>query len=228
MDGIAGVAALNEPVRHALYRYVAAQSESVTREQVAAGTGVPAHVAKFHLDRLASAGLLTVTWSRPAGRRGPGAGRPAKLYRRADHEISVTLPPRQYELAGQILADAITLAEATNRPVAEALADAAHRAGKHTATARGTQDLLAVLDACGFEPRDADDFITLSNCPFHRLAATHAALVCGLNLHYLRGVLDGLGHDQFAAHLTPSTGQCCVSIQRASPRRTQTPRRAQA
>jgi len=72
------VASLGEPVRLTLYRYVVAQAEPVSREQAAAGVGVAHHVAKFHLDRLEDDRLLEVNYRRPAGRTGPGAGRPTK------------------------------------------------------------------------------------------------------------------------------------------------------
>src|SRR6266545_876983 len=94
---VAGVAALDEPVRRALYRYVVAQPGLVSRDQAAEGTGVPRHVAKFHLDKLEDDGLLEVEFRRPAGRGGPGAGRPAKLYRRSPRELAVSLPERRYE-----------------------------------------------------------------------------------------------------------------------------------
>src|SRR4051794_35344309 len=91
---VASVAALGEPVRRDLYRYVVTQHDPVSREAAAAATGVAHHVAKFNLDRLVAEGLLDVEYSRPPGRGGPGAGRPAKLYRRAARDISVSLPER--------------------------------------------------------------------------------------------------------------------------------------
>src|ERR1051325_6417038 len=114
---VTSVAALGEPVRRELYRFVVAQPEPVSREQAAAGVGVPHHVAKFHLDKLEEDGLLDVEYRRPPGRRGPGAGRPAKLYRRSARPIAVNLPERRYELAGDILADAITAAQQAGLPV---------------------------------------------------------------------------------------------------------------
>jgi predicted ArsR family transcriptional regulator len=42
---------------------------------------VSRNLAAFHLDRMASTGLLTVEYRRLTGRSGRGAGRPAKLYR---------------------------------------------------------------------------------------------------------------------------------------------------
>ena len=52
------------------------------RDQAAADLGIARSVAAFHLDKLADLGLLEVEFRRPPGRAGPGAGRPAKLYRR--------------------------------------------------------------------------------------------------------------------------------------------------
>ena len=79
---IEGVSALAEPVRRALYLYVAGQPGAVSRDQASDGVGVPRHTAKFHLDRLVAEGLLETEFKRPPGRSGPGAGRPTKRYRR--------------------------------------------------------------------------------------------------------------------------------------------------
>src|SRR4051812_41713754 len=91
-----GIGALADDTRRALYRYVAAQREPVGREQAATALGFAVHTASFHLDRLVSEGLLDVEYRRLSGRTGPGAGRPSKLYRRAEREITVSLPPRRY------------------------------------------------------------------------------------------------------------------------------------
>ena len=55
---IGRIAALDEPVRRALYRLVAAAPDAVGREDAAEAVGVARHVAKFHLDRLEADGLL--------------------------------------------------------------------------------------------------------------------------------------------------------------------------
>jgi predicted ArsR family transcriptional regulator len=78
----ARIGALAEPVRGQLYEYVVAQPGAVSRERAADGVDVPLHTAKFHLDRLVEEGLLETEFRRLTGRTGPGAGRPAKLYRR--------------------------------------------------------------------------------------------------------------------------------------------------
>ncbi len=129
---VASIATLGEPVRRDLYRYVVAQPEPVSREQAAAALGVARHVAKFNLDKLEEEGLLEVEYARPAGRRGPGAGRPAKLYRRSRHEVEVSLPERRYDLAARVMAEAITIAEDKAIPIGAALARGGQRGGPRT------------------------------------------------------------------------------------------------
>src|SRR5215210_1063206 len=106
-DVLAAVAALGDPLRRRLYRFVGAQDHAVSRDEVAEGAGVSRSAAAFHLDRLVAEGLLETEFRRLSGRQGPGAGRPAKLYRRAAREIAVSLPARRYELAAGLLAAAV-------------------------------------------------------------------------------------------------------------------------
>ena len=91
----------------------------VSREQAAEARSVARSVAAFHLDKLADVGLLAVEFRRPPGRRGPGAGRPAKLYRAVGHEVAFSVPERHYDLAAAVLALAVADAERQSVPVAE-------------------------------------------------------------------------------------------------------------
>lgn len=211
-DELTAVAALGDPARRALYTYVTAQGRPVSRDEAAAATGMKRATAAFHLDRLVAGGLLEVAFARLSGRTGPGAGRTAKLYARSCRDIAVSLPPRRYELAGDILAAAMEEA-LRSRPAqpAEALARAAERAGRELAATGGTP--ADVLTRAGFEPRAAAgaDEMQLANCPFHDLAQRHPELVCRLNLHLLRGLLDALGGGGKAC-LDPAPGRCCVTI----------------
>ena len=79
----------------------------MSRAEAAAATGIQRPLAALHLDRLAEAGLVEVTLRRTSGRSGPGAGRPAKLYRRAPGEHQVSVPPRDYRGAAELLAGVI-------------------------------------------------------------------------------------------------------------------------
>ena len=216
---VAGVAALNEPVRRELYCYVVAQDEPVSRENAAAGTGVAHHVAKFNLDRLVAAGLLDVEYRRPPGRGGPGAGRPAKLYRRAARDISVSLPGRRYDLAGRVMAEAITIAGRDRIPVADALRLAARATGRQLGGSAVVDQDAPVLDTVsrvlahhGYEPRMAADEVVLANCPFHRLAADYTDLVCHMNRDLIDGVIDGVCPGALSARLNPGLDRCCVTV----------------
>ena len=214
-----GLAVLGEPVRRRLYRFVAHEPEAVSREQAAAGVGVPAHTAKFHLDKLVDEGLLEVEFRRLTGRTGPGAGRPAKLYRRSAREFALSLPERHYDLLSRILAGAVERAVADGSPVREAAAQVARSAGEavgleavtRTSGREPLDRLAAALAPHGYEPRIEDGRMVLENCPFDRVARDHTELVCGLNLEYVDGVVAGLGCPQVCADLTPAAGRCCVS-----------------
>jgi predicted ArsR family transcriptional regulator len=217
---VTGVGALAEPVRRTLYRYVVDQPGPVSRDQAAAGAGVPRHTAKFHLDRLVADGLLDVEFRRPAGRRGPGAGRPTKYYRRADRQFTVSLPERRYDLAGHILARAVEDAERGGLALREAVRRSATARGRQLAagqTAGTLDEVAAVLAGFGYEPHVRDGRLELANCPFHELAGEHTALVCGLNLHLLSGLVDALDADAVRAGLDPGPNRCCVTMTAGHP-----------
>ncbi len=214
-----GVAALADPTRRALYEYVVSRPDPVGREEAAGALDLAPHTANFHLDRLVDAGLLTAEFRRLTGRSGPGAGRPSKLYRRADRQWSVSLPDRHYDLVGDILASGIERARSSGGPLEEAIDQAASETGRAIGTAAAPGDLdrfTEVLAGQGFEPRlEDDDTVLLANCPFDALAQNHTALVCGLNRSFVQGVADGIGCAGVTAHLEPEPGQCCVKARRA-------------
>lgn len=106
-DEIDAVAALKDPVRRALFLYVDCAGDDVSRDEAAKAAGISRALAAFHLDKLVEEGLLDATFRRLNGKAGPGAGRPSKLYRRSERELSLTLPAREYELAARLLARAM-------------------------------------------------------------------------------------------------------------------------
>jgi predicted ArsR family transcriptional regulator len=131
-DVVSDIAALDHPVSRAACQLVVERGW-VGRDEAAAALDQSRSVVAFHLDKLVQAGLLDVRFERTSGRTGPGAGRPSKLYGRSGREINVSLPPRQYDLAGSVLADAVIGADAEKIPVRQALADVARRAGRDAA-----------------------------------------------------------------------------------------------
>jgi predicted ArsR family transcriptional regulator len=216
-DEIEAIAALADPARRRLYELVAAAREPVGREEAAARADLPAHSARFHLDRLVEDGLLEVEYRRLTGRSGPGAGRPAKLYRRSGREVAVSVPPRSYDLVGAILADAVARS-LHGEELAEALASAARERGRTVATAyddaAGTEleRTAGVLAGEGFEPAMDEGELCLRNCPFDALAREHTALVCGVNLDFVGGVVEGLGCEHATPRLDPHEDRCCVVV----------------
>jgi predicted ArsR family transcriptional regulator len=223
-DRVAGVASLAEPQRRALYRFVVKRGDAVSKDEAAAAIGVARSVAAFHLDRLVADGLLTTEYRRLSGRQGPGAGRPAKLYRRAEAELSVSLPARQYDLAAGLLAAAVNNATRTGTPVSEALARVAaergnelgerarSQAGKRPSRRALVDAALGMLEDQGYEPHEHGGEIVLANCPFHALVDEQRDLVCGMNHDLLGGMAHAVGDNILTARLAPSEGNCCVRL----------------
>jgi predicted ArsR family transcriptional regulator len=156
-------------------------------------------------------GLLAFEYRRPPGRGGPGAGRPAKLYRRADGQVDVSLPARRYQLAGELLVEAM----ATGRDLDAVARDTGRLAGAKARQSRST--VSDVLTEHGYEPRAEGRDIVLANCPFHALAHKDTELVCGMNLAFLQGVVDGMGASKLCPRLDPGDDRCCVRVVRARP-----------
>ncbi|MBC7597154.1 MAG: transcriptional regulator [Kineosporiaceae bacterium] len=223
-ERVAGIGALAEPVRRELYFYVCAQRHAVSRDEAAEAIGVPLHKAKFHLDKLEAEGLLQTEFARLSGKTGPGAGRPSKLYRRTSQDIAVSLPGREYELAGRLMADAIDQSTTTGVPVLEALNRVAAARGRDMGEAAlakaGNQPGGSMKLACnvlaehGYEPHEEGSQVLLTNCPFHSLSATHTDMVCGMNLSLIDALVDTIGNVE--CHLDPAAERCCVVLERSA------------
>ena len=271
---ISAIAALDEPTRRRLYAYVVRQSSPVSRDEAADAIQAPRTTVSFHLEKLVTEGLLEAVYERRTGRSGPGAGRPAKLYRRARAQIAVSLPDRRYETAALLLADALQESDESGEPPRTVLDRRAralgrelgrrerslepghhersrepggrepghhersrepgeggpgrHEPGADTRAAHpdvappleepgreartSHTGIVQTLEVLGFEPRPSDGTIALGNCPFQSLAERHAALVCGMNLSLLTGLLEGLNATDVTARLAPAPGQCCVRL----------------
>ena len=200
------LASLTDRVRRQAYRVVADGTGPIGRDEVADALGVGRTLAAFHLDKLVAAGLLEVSYARRSGKTGPGAGRPAKLYRLAAAEHTVSVPPRAYRSAAELLAEAVEQAGAE-----EALYDVAQRHGRRTPACA---DVTELLTGQGYAPvAHGPDRIELRNCPFHRLAEQFPPVICGMNLAMITGLLAGAGlDDEWAAGMDAAPGRCCVAL----------------
>lgn len=214
-SNLAALQLLDEPVRRRLYDWVVAQPDPVGRGGAASATGISRSLAAFHLEKLVEAGLLEASYRRLSGRVGPGAGRPARVYRRSGREFSVTLPERRYQRVGDLFASALERL-GDGGPPAELL-DAAHQSGRELAEGLGRGSsrtrLVRALEREGYEPiTDAHGTIRLRNCPFDALADAHRSLVCGTNLALADGMATGVGVSDMRPVLDRQPGYCCVAF----------------
>src|SRR5437868_15491857 len=125
-ERIAAFASLADPTRRRLYLFAVGRPDGVGREEAAEAVGISRALAAFHLDRLIADGLLVAEYRRLTGRTGPGAGRPAKIYRRSARDLSFSVPQRNHELLARLFAQAFSSTEGT--PL-EALLAAANEFG---------------------------------------------------------------------------------------------------
>jgi len=145
------LAAAGDPqLRHVLV-YARGRRDPFTAAEAAVALGVHRNVVRSRLDRLAEAGFLAFALERRGGRRGPGAGRPAKVYRVAPELEAVEFPDRRLaELIGLL----VEKVPARSRP--RALREAGEDFGRKLAAAAGLKPsrdlgtgLARVCDALG-------------------------------------------------------------------------------
>ncbi|MGH3653340.1 helix-turn-helix transcriptional regulator [Glutamicibacter sp.] len=200
---------LNDPVRRRLFEFISQSTQPVGRDAASKAAGISRTLAAYHLDRLATAGLLAVTFARPEGKNGPGAGRTAKLYTPAQAEVSVSLPARNYRLLGSLLAHAASVD--TSGVVLQALHQAAR--GEGQMLGQGSGGLVPLLDELGYEPEvDEHGEISMGNCPFHLVAQHQTELVCSMNYELVSGAVEGCQMDCSRVELSPRPGRCCVVV----------------
>ena len=217
---------LAEPTRRALFQACRRGAAPLTREELASAVGISRRLAAFHLDLLADAGLLTIDYARPAGRGGPGAGRPAKRYTAAPVDLELSMPPRRYDVAARVMARGLAAAHDQGTDALQTTFDVAHEEGERIGRLRrtpGRKSAAATTEAAtelltdlGYEPRgETETCVQLCNCPFDSVVDVATDVVCGLNQRFVAGVLDGLGgHRSVHADLDPAPDRCCVVVRR--------------
>jgi predicted ArsR family transcriptional regulator len=219
VDGsLSALGALDEPTRRRLYLFVREAGHPVTRDESAAHAGISRKLAAFHLDRLVDAGLL-VPGPTPGSRTGR-RGRARKTYEPSGVRLEVSIPPRHYDLAGELLATAIESCR-PDEPPGDAVLRVAFERGRRigdgarpaapTKRTLATRE-LAILADQGYEPVREHGRILLRSCPFDAVARTAPELICGMNRALLAGALRGIGDAATHAVLAPAAGRCCVEL----------------
>src|SRR5881227_3394510 len=152
LHDVGALEALRVPTRRRLYEHVVQCGRPVSRDECSQAVRVDRSLVAYHLDKLVEHGLLEVTYSRPHGRTGPGAGRPAKLYRRTAREFVLRAPARDYRLLAEVL---VRAADAAGPAVRAGTERAALELGRDLAAGvepgRGDEALTELLRSRGYE-----------------------------------------------------------------------------
>lgn len=223
---LTAIAALSDPFRRRLYRFIRRSHGPVNREQAAASVGISRKLAAFHLDKLVEVGLLHATHERVGHVR--KVGRTPKVYQPTQAVVRISIPEHQHDLLAEILLDAVVNQRADENAQQAALRLAQQRGEELGGVERtrirpgrlGAERALTlteyVLARYGFEPaRDNPTAIRLRNCPFHPLTHRAPELVCAINHAFLTGFLHGLQATTVHAVLAPHPPECCVRLRTA-------------
>lgn len=214
------VAALRDPTRRRLYRFVERQPTAVSRDAAAEELGVSRALAAFHLDKLVTVGLLRPEYRRLSGKTGRGAGRTSKLYRRSAHQFELSLPDRRYELLARLLAESASLTGSQHSRAESARELGVSLGSRARSRLRGPRPAVRLLkcvedvaEELGFDPyRDVAGDVRLRNCPFDPLSRSYTPVVCGITQELLTGVVDGLGTDALTVTREMHPERCCGVI----------------
>jgi len=191
---------LGDATRRGIYISVREAPEPVTASQIADLFEIHTNVARHHLDRLVADGYLQVTHKRRSGRRGPGAGRPAKHYEPTEKEVSVQFPARRYDLLAELLVRVVNrVAPDQAATIAE---DVGREYGRELATEIGlpedagfdaaVQAVARAMMGVGFdtEANSGDRILVTRFCPFGETAVNHPEIVCKIDQGIVKGLLE--------------------------------------
>jgi predicted ArsR family transcriptional regulator len=203
--------ALGDPTRRGIYIAVRQSVEPMTASEIAELFGIHTNVARHHLDKLADDGYLRVTHQRRTGRRGPGAGRPAKCYEATAKTISLH-PGRRYDLLVELLVRVIDRLHPQD--LAAVAEEVGRRYGEELAASIGTpedpgydaavQALAKMMGGIGFEvsPDLTRHRLLTSYCPFGEAATGHPEVICSLDRGIVGGIM-GVMHQTCAPVVKP-------------------------
>lgn len=213
------LAAAGDPQLRRILVYARGRRDPFTAAEAAEALGAHRNVARGRLDRLVAAGFLSVAFERPGGRGGPGAGRPAKVYRVAPELETVEFPDRRLvELIGLL----------ARKQSARALREAGEDYGRALAAgaglrptrniAAGLESLCDALGSLGFQASvvsvEGDRAeLTASTCPLRPLVVDHSK-AAGIDGGMWAGLVEGGVRGLSAGRVTCETPSC-LSTDRA-------------
>jgi predicted ArsR family transcriptional regulator len=209
--------AVGDPALRSTLLFVRGLGRPATTDEAAAALSVPRTVARSRLERLAKAGLLSVTFERRTGRVGPGAGRPTKTYTAAPETSTIEFPRHHYETLVRLLAGALPSRAHAGKlrdiggPFADELARAAHL---RTASSlpRAVDGVCRALGRLGFQAHvesagDDEAVIVSSTCPLRPVIVGDPS-VRPLDEGMWAGLIEAATRQGTAARVRCSTHDC--------------------
>lgn len=196
--------ALGEETRFGIFRRIASSSEPLSVKELVSELGMHHSAIRIHLNKLQEAGLIYAK-----KRHMPGVvGRPQLTFLPSEKTLSITLPPRNYELLARLAMDLASANGDARSP--EDFGESWGRGYLRESGrfADGPVPLDEALDTLMLELRqlgasghvsrlDEGYQILETNCVFAELAADHAPLVCSLHQGVMRGMLTEMSADRF-------------------------------
>jgi len=187
------------------------ESDGLDTNQLAERLDLHPNTIRWHLGRLADAGLVQETPERRRGR-----GRPSIVHRLTGDGIARGRD--EYRLLATMLTDVVAADGAGETRAYEA----GVRWGRHLQQAEPGASLAYLLDQEGFAAEQHGDELEMRRCPFYALAESSPQVICTLHHGIIDGVLDEAGSGQTVERLDPFV-EPRLCIARLAPRSRRSP-----
>jgi predicted ArsR family transcriptional regulator len=185
------------------------ERDGLDTNQLAERLDLHPNTIRWHLGRLADAGLVQATPERRRGR-----GRPSVVHRLTGDGIARGRD--EYRLLATMLTDVVA---ADGNGEARAY-EAGVRWGRHLQQGEPDVDIIQLLDQEGFAAEQHGDEIEMRRCPFYALAEDSPQVICTLHHGIIDGALAAADSEQTVDRLDPfvEPGLCIAHLGRARPR----------
>ncbi|WP_170270549.1 helix-turn-helix transcriptional regulator [Heliorestis acidaminivorans] len=192
--------------RFSIYQFIVNhRNQSCNVKEIAKEFSIHPNVARLHLSKLEEIGLLDSNWDHQAT-----PGRPGRVYSLCTKALSLTFPPRRYELLSRLLlesllsfSDAPEVVEKVGYRYGQTLSQKALNNYSNISSISpddsAKDDLLVqILAGQGvgltITKQDKGKMIRMTNCPFREVAIEQSSLTCRLH----RAVIAGLYESVFS------------------------------
>ncbi len=174
--------------------------DGFTAAEVSDAIGLHANVARHHLEKLAGGSYLEISHRQPEG-----AGRPAKVYRAVEPELSLDLDVGHDDILVTLLGRALSrlpqdeaaaLAEEVGlefgRRMAASMGDTSERQRSFRSALHVVADALSAHGFAAHAERQGKDLrIVSGHCPFGEVAIDHP-VICAVDRGMVKGLLGSL------------------------------------